>query len=128
MSVALGGFRRLLKSASVVFGGDAFALGQAKAQLREEFRRNRNVQDPGELQQLLQGIKEVDEMLRFNIVQGARNSRGNFEVKLAQPEHQVTIEAGQDRPHGVDIAPIDQSILGSPESVVVTRSKGSKSL
>lgn len=124
--MALAGYRRLLKSAMAVFRGDAFALGQAKAQLKLEFRKNQSVRDAGELQQLLQGIMEVDEMLRFNIVQGARNNRGNYAVRLHEPEHLVTIQAEQGRPHGVDIAHIDKSILGDPNDVTVTKSTGSK--
>jgi Complex 1 protein (LYR family) len=123
---ARAGFRRLLRSAKVVFRGDSFALSQAREQLRAEFRRNAQVIDAGELQSLIRGINEVDEMLRFNIVQGSRNDRGNFEVRLENPEHQVTLASGHDDPHGVDIAPVDTAILGNPNSVKVTKTKGSK--
>jgi len=124
--VAVAGFRRLLRSAKLVFRADAFALSQAREQLRSEFRKHAQVSDAVELQQLLRGIDEVDEMLRFNIVQGTRNDRGNFEVRLEQPEHQVTLASGHDDPHGVDIAPIDKALLGDSASVTVTKTKGSK--
>lgn len=122
---SLSGFRRLLRSAKFAFREDKFALSAATGQLKAEFRKHRAVSDPAELQQLLQGVGEVEEMLRFNIVQGKRNQRGNFEVALNEPEHQVTLSAGQDDPHGVDIAPIDQSVLGNPANVQVTKTKGS---
>lgn len=125
-SLAVSGFRKLLRSAQVAFKADSFALSQAKAQLKEEFRKNSNVKDPSELQQLIRGIEEVDEMLRFNIVQGKRNEKGNFAASLDKPEHQITLESGKDDPHGVDIAPIDQSILGNPESIKITKTKGAK--
>jgi len=124
-NAALTGFRRLIRSARVVFQADKFAQVQAREQLKSEFRKHRMVSDPAELGQLLRGIDEVDEMLRFNIVQGKRNDRGNFEVKLGEAEHQATIESGQDDPHGIDIAPVDTSVLGS--GVVVTKTKGSRS-
>ena len=74
------GYRRLLKSARRVFRGDEFAMNQARLQLLEEFLRNRNVTDPKELAELQKGIEEADEMLRFSIVQGKLNERGNYEV------------------------------------------------
>ena len=124
----ISGFRRLLRSSRIVFKNDMFALLQARTQLKDEFRKNRQVNDPSELHKLIQGINEVDEMLRFNIVQGTRNERGNFEVKLEEPEHQVTLSSGKDDPHGVDITPIDQSILGDPSIVKITKTKGTKGI
>ncbi len=38
-------------------------------------------------------------------------------------EHQVTVQAGQDLPHGPELAPIDPSFIG--KHVQVNRSKGS---
>lgn len=73
-------YRRLLKSAQAVFKADTYAMAQARAQLREEFLKNKNVSSPEELKALYQGVDEVDEMLRFNIVQGRLNSSGNYEV------------------------------------------------
>jgi hypothetical protein len=64
-------------------------------------------------------------MLRFNIVQGQLNDRGNYgdgsfagfsanhvvDVRLTD-ENQVTIEANQDLPHGAELEPIDRSLVG----------------
>jgi len=77
-SSALNGYRRLLKSATIVFKNDAYALKQAKIQLKNEFIKNKNITSSSELKQLLQGIDEVDEMLKFNIVQGKLNEKGNY--------------------------------------------------
>jgi hypothetical protein len=74
------GYRRLLKTVQVVFKGDHHALHQGRKQLREEFQKNRFVTDADELAELYGGIDEVDEMLRFNIVQGKLNDKGNYEV------------------------------------------------
>ena len=126
-AAALVGYRRLLRSARVVFRGDSFALRQAQLQLRDEFQKHREVREPAQLQQLLQGIDEVDELLRFNIVQGQRNERGNFEVRLEQPQHQATIMSAQDDPHGIDISPVDKSVLGDAGGgVQITKTKGHK--
>ena len=43
-----------------------------------EFLKNKSVTDPDELNALFRGIDEVDEMLRFNVVQGALNENGNY--------------------------------------------------
>ena len=78
MSNALNGYRRLLRSTKLVFKSDVYALKQARIQLREEFIKNRHITNSSELKILLQGIDEVDEMLKFNIVQGKLNDRGNY--------------------------------------------------
>ena len=127
MSVPLAGFRRLMRSAKLAFKGDAFALNQASLQLKDEFRKNAEVSDKNDLDDLYKGISEVDEMLRFNIVQGQMNEKGNYDVDLAsREEHQVVLESGKDLPHGVDISPIDQSSIGEADKVIMTKTKGSK--
>lgn len=74
------GYRRLLRSARHVFRGDVYAMDQARKQLREEFLRHKDVTNETELAELQKGIEEADEMLRFSIVQGRLNDRGNYEV------------------------------------------------
>jgi hypothetical protein len=78
IDMSLSGYRRLLKSAAILFSKDEFALLNAKKELRSEFLKNKNVIDTQELGALLRGIEEVDEMIRFNVVQGSMNERGNF--------------------------------------------------
>ena len=63
-----------------MFRGDEFAMTQARLQLREEFLKNKHITDAKELAELQKGIEEADEMLRFSIVQGRLNDRGNYEV------------------------------------------------
>jgi hypothetical protein len=78
MSLSRSGYRRLLKSATVLFRKDQFALTNAKSELRSEFLKNKSVTDVDELTALFRGIEEVDEMLRFNVVQGELNANGNY--------------------------------------------------
>ena len=77
-SNAINGYRRLLRSTRNVFKNDSYALKQACLQLKSEFIKNKNITNNNELVLLLKGIDEVDEMLRFNIVQGKLNDRGNY--------------------------------------------------
>ena len=102
---ALAGYRRLLRTAHVVFKKDAFAVAQAKVQLRQEFLKQKDVTDQAELIELLKGIDEVDEMLRFNIVQGTLNERGNYDMKITE-ENQVTVGANQDLVGGAQLEPV----------------------
>ena len=76
--MSISGYRRLLKSASLLFNKDKYALTNAKIELKAEFLKNKGVVDPVDLSALLRGIEEVDEMLRFNVVQGALNEKGNY--------------------------------------------------
>jgi hypothetical protein len=118
------GYRQLLRSARTAFSQDALALRESKKELKKHFFANEYVSDPNQLKELLMGIKDVDEMLRFNIVQATRNQeKGNFEVKL-NPEHQVTVDAGQVLPHGPELSPIDPSFIG--KHVGVTKHKADK--
>ena len=77
-NMSISGYRRLLKSASLLFNKDKYALINAKIELKAEFLKNRGVVDPVDLSALLRGIEEIDEMLRFNVVQGALNEKGNY--------------------------------------------------
>lgn len=75
---ALSGYRRLLRSINFAFYGDIQAIKAAKLQIHEEFAKNRIIKDTQNLSELMNSINEVDEMLRFHIVQGKLNKRGNF--------------------------------------------------
>lgn len=77
-AAVFAGFRRLTRSAKFAFGKDKFALAESKKALKQEFFKNRNVTDPNEIAELIKGIDEADEVLRFNIVQGSLNDKGNY--------------------------------------------------
>ncbi len=69
----------------------------------------------------MRGIEEADEVLRFNIVQGSLNTKGNYDVKMTSPSHHVTVEAGQCETHGPALEPIDLSILGDVSAVSIDK-------
>mmetsp|Transcript_33624 Transcript_33624/g.34253 ORF Transcript_33624/g.34253 Transcript_33624/m.34253 type:complete len:127 (+) Transcript_33624:154-534(+) len=120
-------YRTLRRSAKSLFKNDAFAGNAAYLQLREEFLKNKDVTDKQQISLLLKGVEEVNEMLQFNLVQGHRNDRGNYEVKLSN-EHQVTVEAHQDLPNGPELEPIDKSVTGSPITVQKVKGKNSNNV
>ena len=78
MSVA--GYRRILRSVSFAFKGDRLAIKQAKIQLKSEFLKNAKSTN---LAVHMQEIAELDEMLRFHIVQGKKSEQGNFGMVLS---------------------------------------------
>ena len=121
----MNGFRRLLRTSQAAFKGDNTTLRAAREQLRVEFLKNKNVIDTDELSKLHKGIEEVDEMLRFNIVQGTMNQRGNFDVNLSE-ENKVAVESGQNDPTGTDFQPIDQSILGKDVKIETVKKRNKK--
>ena len=73
--------------------------------------KNKNITDSNALEDLYKGINEVDEFLRFNLVQGKRNDRGNYNVHLSD-ENLVAVDAGQTKAEGIEFEPIDNSVLG----------------
>ncbi len=82
----LGGFKRLLRARTKVFSSDENAMEASRKQLRKEFLKQRNETDVNKIKKHLVGIKEVEKMLLFNVVQGRSNERGNYEVKI-EPHH-----------------------------------------
>ena len=79
-SSAAAGYRRLLKASKITFKNHEAAIKGAREELRSNFYKNKDVTDEMELKKLFLGINEVEEMLKFNIVQGERNERGNYGI------------------------------------------------
>jgi hypothetical protein len=69
------GYRRLLRSVDVAFAGDKFAIVQSRKQLRIEFETKHEGKSTDEI---MRDINDVDDMLRFHIVQGTKGEAGNF--------------------------------------------------
>ncbi|EKU22921.1 hypothetical protein NGA_0427300 [Nannochloropsis gaditana CCMP526] len=113
-SSVLGGYRRLLRLRLRVFQGDQYAMDQARLQLRTEFNKHRHVQDHRELEGLVAGIREVEEMFSENIVQGRLNEAGNYEVRLRPEVHLKGKE------HEM-VTHVDDRLVG--DTVVVERSR-----
>ena len=109
-SQVLSGYRSLLKLRTQVFAGDALAASAAKIKIREEFEANKAVQDESEIKALIGGIKEVEDLLSMNIVQGRLNDRGNYEVKL-------TPEDLQGKEHEM-VTHVDDRLTGQSPPVV----------
>mmetsp|Transcript_11857 Transcript_11857/g.17680 ORF Transcript_11857/g.17680 Transcript_11857/m.17680 type:complete len:126 (+) Transcript_11857:81-458(+) len=84
--LVLSGYRRLMRTRSVVFQDHDEALRASRIKIREEIAKNINETEPLKLEKLIKGLNEVEEMLRNNVVQSKRNERGNFEVKM-RPEN-----------------------------------------
>jgi hypothetical protein len=68
----------LLRSIGVAFKNDTYAIQQAKQKVKEEFVKHKDIRDKDELKLLLENAFELDELLRFNIVQGQRTQSGNY--------------------------------------------------
>ena len=90
----LGGYRRLLRASRQAFRGDVYALAQAHDALRQSFRANRHVSATVQVEALIKGIDEAEEMLLYHIVQGrAKETTDNealrFQVKLTDPQRQT---------------------------------------
>jgi complex III assembly factor LYRM7 len=83
---ALSGYRRLIRASEQTFNGDAHAIREARKAIRASFVQNLKVTDTLAIQGMLKGIDEAESMLRFHIVQGKKNERGSFEVKLTDPQ------------------------------------------
>jgi hypothetical protein len=73
----LGGFRKLLRARSALFKDDVVALEESRHKLRDEFFKN-DAATGDQIGEHLKIIEEIEGMLRYNIVQGRLNERGNY--------------------------------------------------
>ncbi|CAH0474077.1 unnamed protein product [Peronospora belbahrii] len=90
----LGGYRRLLRASRQAFQGDTYALQEAHVALRNSFIANSQVSEKKQLDELIKGIDEAEEMLLYHIVQGHAKQKNDqeaprFEVKLTDPQRQA---------------------------------------
>ena len=78
----LSGYRRLLRASRALFGEDTYAMQMFQVQAREEYEKDRGVTDPNKIRELMKKTEEAEEFLRTSFVQGRKNERGNYEVKI----------------------------------------------
>lgn len=73
--MSLSGYRRLLRRINLTFADDRKAVVNAKIQLKAAFLENKHSTD---LEGHQKEIDEIDEILRFHIVQAVKTEKGNF--------------------------------------------------
>ena len=79
----LAAFRRLMRARAALFADDAYALDASRAKLREEFIAHRGATDASEIDELLKGAAEVEDLLINNVVQGRQEEQeGAFKFKV----------------------------------------------
>ena len=79
----LAAFRRLMRARAALFADDAYALDASRAKLRDEFKLHSGATDAGEIETLLAGAAEVEDLLRNNVVQGRQSQdSGAFQFKV----------------------------------------------
>jgi hypothetical protein len=79
----LAAFRRLMRARAALFADDAYALDASRAKLRDEFLAQRGCTDAGEIETLLAGAAEVEDLLVNNVVQGRQEEKeGAFKFKV----------------------------------------------
>jgi len=65
MSVTpLQAFSRLHRTVNMVFKGDRFAIDAARRKIREEFDKNKQIEDSKQIQDLVQVALDADETLK----------------------------------------------------------------
>ena len=92
----LAAFRRLMRARAALFADDAYALDASRAKLRDEFLQNRGATDAGEIDELLKGAAEVEDLLINNVVQGRQSQDSGafkFKVKGASGEDELAHRA-----------------------------------
>lgn len=84
-AAVLTGYRRLLRASHTLFAGDAEALRGSRVELRSHFEEHRHERKPERVAELVRDMREVEEMMLHNLVQGRLNQRGNYEIDLKAP-------------------------------------------
>ena len=75
-------YRKLLRTAIYVFGEDYKMIGVTRKAMKEEFRKNQHVTDAAALKECYSNAEDAEQMLRFHILQGVKNEKGNFRKLL----------------------------------------------
>jgi len=68
----------------IAFASDEFAINASARELKTQFALNKEETDPSKIAEMIQGISEVEEMLKLNIVQAQRNDSGNYAVNFTE--------------------------------------------
>lgn len=76
-------YRKLLRTAVYVFGDDYKMIALARKSMKEEFRKNQYVTDSVALKECYSNAEDAEQMLRFHILQGVKNEKGNFRKYFA---------------------------------------------
>mmetsp|Transcript_35318 Transcript_35318/g.79685 ORF Transcript_35318/g.79685 Transcript_35318/m.79685 type:complete len:128 (-) Transcript_35318:189-572(-) len=115
-SPVIQGYRRLLRARLVAFQGDTLALNKSQEAIRQAFVEHRCETDGEKIRDLLRGVDQAEEMLKFHILQGKLNEQGNYSVPI--PKEKAERMAGHQL-----VTPLDEeSIPAEPKPVVVTHS------
>ena len=99
-SRALSSFRRLMRARQKLFAGDSYALMSSRLELRKEFLKNKNANGK-ELEELLMGVNEVEDMMLHGILQGKVDEVSNTVQVRVMPEH--TTKEGKDTEGGIEV-------------------------
>ena len=85
-----------MRARAALFADDAYALDASRTKLREEFLMHHAATDAGEIDELLAGAAEVEDLLVNNVVQGRRQEASGafkFKVKGASGEDEFAHRA-----------------------------------
>lgn len=83
-SQVLSAYKELHKARKIVFKNDSVALEAGKYKIREEFRKNANLNDQNEIQKLAKVAEETAVILRKTIVQAVLNKNGNYKLNITE--------------------------------------------
>jgi len=74
----LQGYRSLFRARKIPFASDPRALLESAKELRVQFRANMHITDEVQIVELMQGVRDVEDMLRNGLVQVRRASRADI--------------------------------------------------
>lgn len=82
-------YKRLLKTRNQVFQGDTQTLNNSLTRLRNDFRANKEETDEKKIAQLIKTGKEVDRILRTQVLQTIKTEKENV-FKLNVKDYMLT--------------------------------------
>ena len=80
----MNAYRGLIRAARATFGGDAFALSEARRELRVQFEAGRGLEGQA-ARDALEAARDAEDFLRNNVSQARLNENGNFAVTFDDP-------------------------------------------
>uniref|UniRef100_A0A7S0ULM7 Complex 1 LYR protein domain-containing protein n=1 Tax=Polytomella parva TaxID=51329 RepID=A0A7S0ULM7_9CHLO len=86
MSRALILYRNLWRTINKTFAGDNTAVTASRTELRNQFKANKNLTDPLQINTLLQDAEEANEFLKTSVVQATKSGCGSYSVSAEKAE------------------------------------------
>eukprot|EP00056_Hartaetosiga_gracilis_P001058 m.41994 g.41994 ORF g.41994 m.41994 type:complete len:110 (+) comp10479_c0_seq1:75-404(+) len=78
----LGLYRRLLRARVIAFENDAVAIDAGRKRIKDEFIKNKELDDERKLNKAIRVAEDVEKLLLNNVMQAQATESGNYRLNI----------------------------------------------